>query len=81
MKERARYKEYIEKLQNEEAEALKYQETAIDELYKFLADPKAHLTQPAVEAIPQAPGGQRRMGSPDGLHRGGRRHGLGRLVG
>ena len=54
MKERARYREYSEKLEIEEADALKSQELAVAELYKFLEDPAAYHGQSLTAPVPRA---------------------------
>ena len=50
MRERARYKECSDRLLHEEGEAARCQESAVEELYRFLADPKTHIGQKTAEA-------------------------------
>ncbi|CAE7779518.1 unnamed protein product [Symbiodinium sp. CCMP2592] len=53
MKERARYKDKSEHLQQEKAEIREAQETAIAELYKLLADPQEYTKAPTTKPPPQ----------------------------
>ncbi|CAE7717987.1 unnamed protein product [Symbiodinium sp. CCMP2592] len=53
MKEWSRYREYSTKLQGDQEDAKQHQSAAIEEVYKFLADPTQYKSTPTPDAPPK----------------------------